>query len=89
MMIGSNKSSILEILIKKLIFERCGISFNCGAAPGNSRCWCMDLPNMLSGFDLAGVCVCPNCLTQGKAKELIKVRKLKQRQRAALALRRQ
>ena len=39
------------------------------------------------GFDLAGVCVCPDCLTMGKAKAMIKSRKVRQRQRSALTLR--
>ena len=71
----------------KLICEHCSTKFNCGAPAGKDRCWCLDLPNLRGGFDLAGVCVCPDCLTTGKAKAMIKSRKVKQRQRAASALR--
>tara|TARA_B110001452_G_scaffold172027_1_gene144071 strand:+ start:168 stop:314 length:147 start_codon:yes stop_codon:yes gene_type:complete len=47
----------------------------------------MDLPNLRGQFDLAGVYVCPDCLRMGKAKAMIKSRKVKQRQRATSALR--
>ena len=47
----------------------------------------MGLPNLRGTFDLAGTCVCPDCLTMGKAKAMINSRKVKQRQRAASALR--
>ena len=79
--------SLLEFLMEKLICEHCGTKFNCGTPVGKDRCWCMDLQNLRGGFDLAGVCVCPDCLTMGKAKAMIKSRKVKQRQRAASALR--
>ena len=46
----------------------------------------MDLPNMLGGFELDGICRCADCWKPGKAKELIQNRKLKQRQHAAFAL---
>ena len=73
--------------MEKLTCEHCGTLFNCGASPSKGRCWCMDLPNMLGGFDLAGACVCPACLTKGKARELIKARKVKRQQRVASGLR--
>jgi len=41
------------------------------------------LPNLRTNFDLAGKCVCPDCLTQGKAKQIIKMRKKKRAQRKA------
>jgi len=47
----------------------------------------MDLPNLRGSFDLAGSCVCPDCMTLGKAKEITKIRKIKKQQRVASALR--
>jgi hypothetical protein len=79
--------SCLEFLMEKLICQHCGTKFNCGAPSGKDHCWCMGLPNLRGTFDLAGTCVCPDCLTMGKAKAMIKSRKVKQRQRAASALR--
>ena len=73
--------------MEKLICEHCGIKFNCGAPVGKDRCWSMNLPNLRGEFDLAGVYVCPDCLSMGKAKAMIKSRKVKQRQRAISALR--
>ena len=73
--------------MEKLICVHCGTKFNCGAPAGKDRCWCMDLPNLRGGFDLSGVCVCPDCLTMGKTKAMIKSREVRQRQRSALALR--
>jgi hypothetical protein len=73
--------------MEKLIYEHCGTKFNYGAPAGKDRYCCMDLPNLLGGFDLAGVCVCSDFLAMGKAKAMIKLRKVKQRQRAAAALR--
>ena len=70
-----------------LVCDECGTSFNCGAAPGKERCWCMSLPNLRGSFDLAGRCVCPDCLTLGKAKDITKMRKMKKRQRAHSSLR--
>ena len=80
-------SILIEVLMQKLICEHCGTKFNCGAPAGKDCCWCMDLPNLRGGFDLGGACVCPDCLTMGKAKAMIKSRKVKQRHRAASALR--
>jgi hypothetical protein len=74
-------------VMDKFVCDECGTSFNCGAPPGKSRCWCMDLPNLRGSFDLAGNCVCPDCLTLGKAKDIIKMRKMKKQQRNASALR--
>ncbi len=75
------------IAMEKLVCTDCGTVFNCGAAPGKNRCWCMDLPNLRQNFDLAGTCICPDCMTLGKAKQMIKLRKLRQQQRAASSLR--
>ena len=60
--------------MEKLAYDYCGISPNCGAAPGKDRFWFMYLPNMRSGADLSDVCVCPDCWTQGKAEELVRAR---------------
>jgi len=35
----------------------------------------MQLPNMAGRFDLAGSCLCPDCLTLGKAKQITRQRK--------------
>jgi hypothetical protein len=83
----ARQSRDAEIFLEKLTCEHCGTLFNCGAPPGKDHCWCMDLPNMRGGFDLAGSCVCPDCLTMGRAKILMKSRRVKKRQRAASALR--
>ena len=63
-----------KISMEKLAGDYCGTSSNCGAAPGKDRRWFMHLPNMLGGFDLADACVCPDCLTRGRAEELVKGR---------------
>lgn len=68
--------------MKKLICEECGTQFNCGSTPAGT-CWCMNLPNMRTSFDLAGACVCPDCMTMGQAKAITKQRKTRQTQRAA------
>ena len=73
--------------MNRLMCDECGTSFNCGVAPGKERCWCMSLPNLRGSFDLAGSCVCPDCLTLGKAKDITKMRKMKKRQRANASLR--
>jgi len=41
----------------------------------------MKLPNMSQQFDLAGRCVCPDCLTHGKANAITKQRKARAKQR--------
>jgi hypothetical protein len=80
---------IRGVVMQKLVCEECGARFNCGAPVGKDRCWCMDLPNLRGSFDLAGQCVCPDCLTAGTAKSMIRARKARQRQRAATSIRRQ
>ncbi len=67
--------------MEKLTCEECGTNFNCGAVPGKNHCWCMELPNMTGGFDLAGDCSCPGCLTQGQAKLITRQRKRRKKQR--------
>lgn len=62
------------MMVEKLICEQCGTSFNCGSTEERS-CWCMSLPNMAGRFDLAGRCLCPDCLTLGQAKKITKQRK--------------
>lgn len=62
--------------MQKLTCEQCGSRFNCGSS-GDNPCWCMNLPNMRDSFDLAGACLCPDCLTQGKAKAITRMRKEK------------
>jgi len=55
---------------------KCGTTFTCGVAQGESHCWCMDLPSIPKEITAktAGMsegCLCPNCL-----KELAKAAKL-------------
>lgn len=69
--------------MEKLICDECGTHFNCGSTPTNS-CWCMRLPNLRGSFDLAGKCVCPDCMTMGQAKAITKQRKEKQKQRTVI-----
>lgn len=66
--------------VKKLSCVQCGTIFNCGSTEDRS-CWCMNLPNMHQHFDLAGSCLCPDCLTKGKAKQITKQRKQRNAQR--------
>lgn len=68
--------------MKKLTCEECGTEFNCGSTP-TGTCWCMSLPNLRGSFDLAGACVCPDCMTMGQAKAITKQRKIRQTHREA------
>ena len=67
--------------MQKLTCDECGTKFNCGAPPGKDHCWCVKLPNLRESFDLAGKCVCPDCMTLGKAKAMVRARKVRKRQR--------
>ena len=64
----------------------CGTEFNCGGS-ATGGCWCMNLPNMRPGFDLAGECVCPECLTLGQAKAITRQRKAHKALRAGQRIR--
>lgn len=66
--------------MQALTCQKCGIGFNCGATD-NRSCWCLSLPNMTGGFDLAESCLCPACLTCGQAKAITKQRKIRKTQR--------
>ena len=66
--------------MKRLVCDECGTNFQCGSFKKKS-CWCHHLPNLRTNFDLAGNCVCPDCLTKGKAKQITKMRKKKYSQR--------
>lgn len=68
--------------MQKLICDECGTQFNCGSTKDTS-CWCVNLPNLRGSFDLAGKCVCPDCMTQGQAKAITKQRKDRQKHRNA------
>ena len=48
----------------------CGTTFPCRSGPPGS-CWCHNSPNMLKSWDLAGECVCPDCIAGGKRKEIL------------------
>ncbi len=41
--------------------SRCGAQFPCGALPGQSRCWCAELPPIMP-LAAEGDCFCPECL---------------------------
>ena len=72
--------------LKKLVCDECGTRFNCGSTEDRS-CWCMNMPNMRGGFDLAGKCVCPDCLTLGQAKDITRQRKKRRGVREQNAIR--
>ncbi len=73
--------------MEKLICDECGTKFNCGALTAERSCWCMNVPNMRAGFDLAGKCLCPDCLTLGKSKAIVRQRKKKRAVRQQNAIR--
>ncbi len=68
--------------MQTLICEKCGTQFKCGSTAARS-CWCMKLPNMTGSFDLAGSCLCPDCLTGGKAKAITHQRRQQSQRREA------
>ena len=72
--------------VKKLNCQECGRAFSCGSSE-TRNCWCMNLPNMREQFDLAGSCLCPDCLTLGQAKAITKQRKARQKTRRNNAVR--
>lgn len=66
--------------MQTLTCQKCGTKFKCGSTVGRS-CWCMNLPNMTGGFDLADDCLCPDCLTAGQAKAITRQRRMQKTQR--------
>ena len=54
--------------------DLCGEKFLCNSGPPGS-CWCINSPNLLEKWDLAGKCVCPDCLAGGKRQEILKQRR--------------
>ena len=66
--------------MKQLECDECGTKFQCGSNI-EKQCWCHNLPNLRTSFDLAGKCFCPDCLTEGKAKQITKMRKKRAAQR--------
>jgi hypothetical protein len=46
----------------------------------------MELPNLRQNFDLAGKCVCPDCMTLGQAKQMVRARKIKKQNRRNAAI---
>ena len=62
--------------------KKCGTQFQCGSTAAR-HCWCMNLPNMTGGFDLADSCLCPDCMTKGQAKAITRQRKIHKAQRQA------
>jgi hypothetical protein len=79
-------TSARKVGMEKLTCDECGTRFNCGAPPGKDHCWCMELPNMRQSFDLAGKCVCPDCMTLGQAKAMVRARKVKKQNRQNAAV---
>ena len=72
----------MELNMEKLECDECGTKFQCGSNK-KKQCWCHKLPNLRTNFDLAGKCFCPDCLTEGKAKQITKMRKKRTAQRNA------
>ena len=68
--------------MQTLTCQKCGTQFKCGSIEGRS-CWCMNLPNMTGGFDLADDCLCPDRLTAGQAKAITRQRRMQKVQRQA------
>lgn len=66
--------------MQTLTCQKCGTKFKCGSTEGR-LCWCMNLPNMTGGFDLADDCLCPDCLTAGQAKAITRQRRMQKTQR--------
>ena len=66
--------------MERIECDECSTKFQCGPTK-EKLCWCNHLPNLRSNFDLAGKCICPDCLTKGKAKLITKMRKKKNAQR--------
>ena len=56
---------------KSSICPRCMAGFRCGAAAGDSVCWCVSLPTLLAVPNPAGAasCFCPACLKEMLATE--------------------
>ena len=63
-----------EIRNQKLKCNICGADFVCTSGPPGS-CWCQNSPNLLKSWDLAGECLCPDCLALGQRKEILEKRK--------------
>ena len=63
-------------------YKNCDTQFQCGSI-ADRHCWCMNLPNMTGGFDLADSCLCPECITKGQAKAITRQRKTRKAQRQA------
>ena len=59
-----------EVRNKDLKCIKCGAEFVCTSGPPGS-CWCHHSPNLLESWDLAGECVCPDCLALGKREEML------------------
>ena len=68
--------------MQTLTCQKCGTQSKCGSIEGCS-CWCMSLPNMTGGFDLADDCLWPDCLTAGQAKAITRQRQMQKVQRQA------
>ena len=67
------KKKMEKIRNQKLKCNICGANFICTSGPPGS-CWCQNSPNLLKSWDLAGECLCPDCLALGKRKEILEKR---------------
>ena len=76
------KDKVRDIPLK---CDLCGAGFLCNSGPPGS-CWCNNSPNMLKSWDLAGKCVCPDCLAGGKRLEILNQRKNYFKKRSELRL---
>ena len=72
----------MELNMEKLECDECGTKFQCGSNI-EKQCWCHNLPNLRTNFDLAGKCFCPDCRVEGKANQITKMRKKRTAQRNA------
>ena len=67
---SNEETSKNEIRNQNLTCKQCGANFVCTSGPPGS-CWCHYSPNLLEGFDLAGECLCPDCLALGKREAIL------------------
>ena len=52
----------LDNIHERKTCPRCGATFTCGAAAGESSCWCGVLPRLTFVDPAIPDCLCPDCL---------------------------
>ena len=72
---GNELTSKSKVRNQNLTCKKCGAEFICTSGPPGS-CWCHHSPNLLDGFDLAGECLCPECLALGKREAILLKREI-------------